>query len=94
MNMYDDLCKFITQIRPDCMADWLTRESSFANDLDIHSVELLNILALVEQKTRKKMAYEPLLLPNGKPKLDLTIGELADFIEANCHGPNPTAKAM
>lgn len=84
----------IVKVRSDLDPDWLEADTKMRADLGLSSIDLLNLLALVTQSIGKKIMYEPLLLPGGQPRAELTIGDLAAFIDANKDADEPNVVAM
>lgn len=70
-------------------ADWdleldeLGPQSALIEELCFSSVDFLHLMAAVEMRFGKKIAFEPLLVHNGAYRTELTIGELATFVEEN-----------
>lgn len=84
----------IAKVRNDVDPDWLDADTRLRADLGLTSIDLLNVLALITQAVGKKIMYEPLLLPDGQPRAELTIGELAAFVDANRDAQAPRVVAM
>ncbi|QIE43320.1 hypothetical protein [Meridianimarinicoccus aquatilis] len=84
----------IAKVRSDLDPEWLEPDTRMRADLGLTSIDLLNVLALVTQSIGKKIMYEPLLLPEGKPRAELTIGELAAFVDDNLDAAEPDVVAM
>mgnify|MGYP001604173739 CR=1 FL=1 len=94
MPTIDTIARSIARVRPDLDPDWLDGDTQLRADLGLSSIDLLNVLALITQAVGKKIMYEPLLLPDGKPRPDLSIGELAAFVDANRGAADPKIVAM
>lgn len=94
MTMLDLIRTSIAEVRPDIDTEWLGAETLMRGDLSMTSIDLINTLALITQAIGQKIMYEPLLLPGGTPRPDLTLGELADFIETRADAPAPNVVAM
>ncbi len=84
----------IAKVRNDVDPEWLDVDTRLRADLGLTSIDLLNVLALITQAVGRKIMYEPLLLPGGQPRAELTIGELAAFVDANRDAAAPRVVAM
>jgi acyl carrier protein len=94
MSVLERVRTHICELRPDFPAAAVTPDIQFKADLDFSSVEFLHLLALLTQTLGRKFSYETLLLTNGRPRMDLTIADLCNFIEANWDSPPPAIHAM
>lgn len=94
MQMLQTIKENLVRVRPDLSVDWLEEETRMRADLGMTSIELLNLLALVTQAVGTKIMYEPLLLPGGTPRPELTLGELAAFVETNRNAAPPAVVPM
>ena len=84
----------VGKVRNDVDPEWLDADTRLRADLGLTSIDLLNVLALITQAVGKKIMYEPLLLPAGQPRAELTLGELAAFVDANRDAAAPRVVAM
>lgn len=70
-------------------ADWdleldeLGSQTALVEELCFSSVDFLHLMAAVEMKFGKKLSFETLLIQNGSYRTELSVGELATFIEEN-----------
>lgn len=94
MTTLDIIRDGIVRVRADLSPDWLEPETRMRADLGLSSIDLLNLLALVTQVTGRKVMYEPLLLPEGRPRPELTLDELAAFVDAHRDAAPPATVAM
>lgn len=94
MAVLDIIKRNLIQVRQDLDPEWMSADTRMRAELDLTSIDLLNLLALMTQSLGRKLMYESLLLPGGKPRQELTLGELAAFIEANLDAAPPAVKAM
>lgn len=94
MSSITTITSNIVKVRSDLDPEWLEPETRMRAELGLTSIDLLNLLALVTQSIGKKIMYEPLLLPGGQPRAELTIGELAAFVDANRDAEDPDVVAM
>ena len=94
MQLIDIIRDSVVRVRADLSPGWLDETTQMRADLGMTSIDLLNVLALVTQATGKKIMYEALLLPEGHPRAELTLGELAEFVAANLGAAAPVVAAM
>lgn len=62
----------------------LSGESKLLEDLGFESIDIVQLVVAIEEDiTRKKVAFDKLLMKDGRYVDDLSIGQIADFLVAN-----------
>lgn len=73
----------------DLEIDELEPDAGLVEELCFSSVDFLHLMAAVEMKVGKKLSYEALLVQNGSYRTELTVSELAKFVETNYDQAEP-----
>ncbi len=81
--------KLITLLE-DFTQDWdhefeggMNRETRLLADLGFESIDIIQLIVAIEEDiTRKKVAFDKLLMKDGRYVDDLSIGQIADFLAA------------
>ncbi|MBI4858871.1 MAG: acyl carrier protein [Candidatus Riflebacteria bacterium] len=89
----------IVQLVREATADWdldledLGPDSKLVADLCFSSVDFVHLVASVEMRYGRKLQFEKLLIRDGAYRTELTVGELAQFVDDEydheSQGPRP-----
>lgn len=84
----DQLQRSILDILTEMTGDWeleepLTPASTLSADLGFSSVDLLELLAALDMKLGRKLRYELLLVKEGQFRKDLSVADLAGFVDSH-----------
>jgi acyl carrier protein len=59
----------------------MTRDTKLLADLGFESIDIIQLVVAIEEDiTHRKVAFDQLLMNNGRYVDDLTIGQIADFL--------------
>ncbi|NGY05274.1 acyl carrier protein [Solimonas terrae] len=59
----------------------MTRETKLLADLGFESIDIIQLVVAIEEDiTHRKVAFDQLLMNNGRYVDDLSIGQIADFL--------------
>jgi acyl carrier protein len=75
----------------DLEMDDLEPEAGLVEELCFSSVDFLHLLAAVEMKIGRKLSYEELLVRDGSYRTELTVRELAKFVDENYEQAEPVS---
>ena len=63
----------------------LSGDSKLLEDLGFESIDIVQLVVAIEEDiTKKKVPFDKLLMKDGRYVDDLSIGQIADFLVANC----------
>ena len=85
----------IMEIVKEMTEDWdlemddLEPQAGLVEELCFSSVDFLHLMAAVEMKFGKKLSYESLLVEDGSYRTELTVHELAVFVDENYEQAEP-----
>lgn len=95
-----DIQKDIIGIVTTMIEDWdldvddLGLETKFNEDLCVSSVDMLNLMASIDMKYKKKLPYESLIVKDGQYVKELSVGDLATFVFEKFDVPSSEPEAM
>lgn len=61
-------------------------ETQLVSDLGFSSVDIIHLMASMEMRFNQKMPYDEIVMRDGRYVDDLSLRELADFVERNFDG--------
>lgn len=84
------ILKELTEIISDMTSDWdveysggILRETNLVADLSFESVEIVQLMVAIEQHFKlKNLSSERLLMEDGRYVADLSVGQIAQFLES------------
>ena len=95
-KMNENALGLVTQLVAQTVAEWnldlddaLGEETKLAEDLCFSSVEMLHLLAAIDMRLSTKLPFDRLILTNGAYRSELTLGELARFVDQNRNAAKP-----
>jgi len=83
---YQEIEGSIIDMLKDMTSDWdlelesLDGTSRLSADFCFSSVDMLDLMAKVDMRYKRKLRYDQLLIRNGSYVTDLSVGELASFV--------------
>ena len=75
----------------DLEMDDLEPDAGLVEELCFSSVDFLHLLAAVEMKIGRKLSYEELLVQDGSYRTELTVRQLAQFVDENYEQAEPVS---
>jgi acyl carrier protein len=87
----------IMEIVKEMTEDWdlemddLEPEAGLVEELCFSSVDFLHLMAAVEMKIGRKLNYEELLVEGGSYRTELTVRELAKFVDEKYEQAEPVS---
>lgn len=59
----------------------VTRDMCLGADLGVSSIDSIHLIISLEDRLQRPLSFEEMLmLPDGQPRKDMTLGELLDFV--------------
>jgi acyl carrier protein len=96
MTKDGDALGLITQLVAKTVDEWnldldgdLHADTRLAEDLCFSSVEMLHLLAAVDMRLSTRLPFDRLIIQDGAYRTELTLGELARFVDTHRHAASP-----
>jgi len=78
----------VTEVLKDLTSDWedafsgdVSRDTRLIDDLGFESIDVVHLITAIEQKyERRDLPFEKLLMVEGRYKDELTVAEIAEFL--------------
>jgi acyl carrier protein len=88
MSDADRLVSQLIELIEEFTQDWdddseipMTRDTKLLADLGFESIDIIQLVVAIEEDiTHRKVAFDQLLMNNGRYVDDLSIGQIADFL--------------
>ena len=91
-----DLCEIATEM----VSDWgldlpeIGGATRLSQDLCFSSIDLLNFLASIDVRYQRKLPYESLIMEGSVYRADLTLDELAEFVNEEFDNGTPMSSTL
>lgn len=72
----------------------ITRATQLSGSLGFTSIDMMHVLASVDMRFSTHLPYDSLIMKNGQYISDLSVGEIADFVEENLQNASVEPKKM
>ena len=89
----DAIEKILAGIVDDLVQDWgidlnggITGKTLLVNDLEFASVDIIQLCVAIEEHYERKFGFQDLLMKNGSYVSDLSITQLAEFLNHKLQG--------
>lgn len=70
------------------------RDTLLSGSLGFTSIDMMHVLASVDMRFATHLPYDSLIMKNGEYISDLSVGQIADFVEANLQNASVEPKKM
>jgi acyl carrier protein len=96
----DEICSDITFLLSTMTADWnfdgivIDGTTRLSEDLCFSSIDLLNLLASIDVRYRRKLPYERLIMDGDRYRADITLAQLASFVHDHFDVSTPPVRGM
>jgi acyl carrier protein len=85
--------KILTGIVADLVQDWgidsnggITGKTRLVKDLEFASVDIIQLCVAIEEHYGRKFGFQDLLMKNGSYVSDLSVAQMAEFLDAKLQG--------
>jgi acyl carrier protein len=88
MQSKEEVSRTIIGVLGELLDSWglsgevITEETRLNADLCLSSVDMLEVMALIDVKFSRRFKYEELVVQDGHYRNELRVGEVADFVLA------------
>jgi len=77
-----EILKDLTSDWEDAFSDEIGRDTRLIDDLGFESIDVVHLITAIEQKyDRRDLPFEKLLMIEGRYKDELTVAEIAEFLQ-------------
>lgn len=77
-----EILKDLTSDWEDAFSEEISRQTRLIEDLGFESIDVVHLITAIEQRyDRRDLPFEQLLMEEGRYKEELTVQEIAQFLE-------------